>query len=472
MNSESRLAKNTIIYAIGNFGTKILSYVMVLVYSYFINPNDMGYYDIVLTTISMIQPLIIFQINDGVFRFLIDSNKEKKESIIGDSLKFLCFTAIITEIIFCIFCGFYNIKYSMWIGLLLISTMFFTLLQDIIRGLGKNKKYALYGILNSAIMLVAEIIGLVVLKLGVEALIISKVLAYIACIILMFLTNPELSVSLRNKFNYKEFKPVLKYSAPLVPNTICWWVVNSSDRYIILFFLGAAYNGIYSMSNKFPTILTTITSIFYLAWQESAIKEYNSLNRDKFYSEIFRKYYVLLFTLCLCAIPATRFVIEIFVAESYKNAWQFTGFLYLGAAFSALSSFLGMGYQISKETHRSIVTTIFSAALNIIINVSCIKFIGLHAASVSTFIAYLFLMTIRIQHSKRYFNLNVNWGEFIVLFVSVMIFMVLTFLVPTPWFCLGLGFIAVGVLYLLNKSLFLPMFERVVGKLQNKKWGI
>ena len=91
--------------------------------------------------------------------------------------------------IICIFCGFYNIKYAVWIGLLLISTMFFTLLQDIIRGLGKNKEYAFYGILNSLIMLFAEIIGLVVLKLGVEALIISKVLAYIVCIIFMIAKN-------------------------------------------------------------------------------------------------------------------------------------------------------------------------------------------------------------------------------------------------------------------------------------------
>ena len=201
MDGKSKLAKNTVIYAIGNFGTKILSYIMVLVYSYFITPDDMGYYDLVLTTISMLQPLIIFQINDGVFRFLIDSSEKKQKSIIGNSLKFLSFTAVITEILFCIFCGFYNIKYAVWIGLLLISTMFFTLLQDIIRGLGKNKEYAFYGILNSLIMLFAEIIGLVVLKLGVETLIISKVLAYIVCIIFMIAKNSEIKVSFKEKFN-------------------------------------------------------------------------------------------------------------------------------------------------------------------------------------------------------------------------------------------------------------------------------
>ena len=89
MDNKSRLANNTITYAIGNFGTKILSYIMVLVYSYFITPDDLGYYDVVLTTISMIQPLIIFQINDGVFRFLIDSSKDNQGKIISGSIKFL-----------------------------------------------------------------------------------------------------------------------------------------------------------------------------------------------------------------------------------------------------------------------------------------------------------------------------------------------------------------------------------------------
>ena len=100
MKSGSKLAKNTVIYAIGNFGTKILSYVMVLVYSYYITPEELGYYDVVLTTISMIQPLVIFQLNDGVFRFLIESEKEQSKAIIGNSTKFLCLTTLVTEILF------------------------------------------------------------------------------------------------------------------------------------------------------------------------------------------------------------------------------------------------------------------------------------------------------------------------------------------------------------------------------------
>ena len=185
MKSGSKLAKNTVIYAIGNFGTKILSYVMVLVYSYYITPEELGYYDVVLTTISMIQPLVIFQLNDGVFRFLIESEKEQSKAIIGNSTKFLCLTTLVTEILFAVFCAFVNIQYALWVGLLLALTMFFILFQDIIRGLGLNKEYAFYGVLNSVVMLVMEVVGLMILHLGVEVLIVSKACAYGVCIVTM-----------------------------------------------------------------------------------------------------------------------------------------------------------------------------------------------------------------------------------------------------------------------------------------------
>lgn len=465
MKKQTNLAKNTLIYAIGNFGSKILAYVMVLVYSYYITPEELGYYDVVLTTISMVQPLVIFQINDGVFRFLIDSEQKQQTAIIGSVMKFLCLTTAASECLFMVFCGFVKVQYALWVGLLLFTTMFFTLMQDIIRGLGLNKEYAAYGVLNSVVMLVLETVGLIGLNMGVKALVISKACAYGVCIVTMFARHKILLQSLRERFSKAILAPVIRYSAPLVPNTICWWVVNSSDRYIILFALGAAYNGIYSMSTKFPTILTMITGIFYLAWQETAIKEYNTPERDRFFSEIFQKYSVLLFSLCLCAIPVTRIVIELFVSAAYREAWKYTGFLYLGAAFSALCSFLGMGYQISKETARSLATTIFAAILNFGINIACVRFIGLQAASFSTFAAYLFLFLIRLKHSQRYFTLTIYWKQFIVLFAAVLTVMALTFALPNLWLCAVAELAAVLCFLKWNAGILEPYFDKIKKRL-------
>lgn len=466
MSREKTLVKKTIIYAIGNFGSKILAYVMVLVYTYFIDQKEMGYYDLILTTVSLVQPIIIFQMNDGVYRFLVEG--VNKGGVLSTGFRFLCCTTVVAEICLLIFSTIHHLEYTGLIALYLASTMIYLYFQDSIRGLGDSKLYALCGVFNSVCMLICEVIGLVGLKLGVAALLASKTIANIACIILLFIKEEQLRCVWKYKFDRTVFRTLFHYSAPLVPNTICWWIVNSSDRYIILFFLGAAYNGLFSVAYKFPTILTTVTSIFYLAWQESAIKEYNSPNRNVFFSNIFRKYYILLFSICICAIPATKIVIELFVSIEYKTAWIYTGFLYLGAVFSALSSFLGMGYQISQETKRSVMTTVLAALINAAVNLGAIHFIGLQAASLSTFVSYLFLFIVRIQHTKRYFILKVNWGQFI--WLTILSILLIAIVIFTDSLLLSLGLCIAGGAYLfwLNQELIAPVVNTVLKRFKLK----
>ena len=69
---------------------------------------------------------------------------------------------------------------------------------------------------------------------------------------------------------------MLRYSVPLVPNAISWWIANVSDRLLILYFLGSAMNGIYAAANKIPTIYTTFFSVYNLAWLESVSLSINS----------------------------------------------------------------------------------------------------------------------------------------------------------------------------------------------------
>lgn len=468
MTQSKQLMKNTAIYAVGNIGSKVLAYIMVLVYSHYISSEELGYYDLILATVSMIYPIVACQISDAVYRYLIDAEDKTREIILATTFKFLLVTTSISVIIFSFIASEYNLKYSVWIALYLVSTIFYFFFHDAIRGLAENRKYAMVGILNSIFMLLIEIFGLLILKMGVLALLVANVFSMFFCIGLMICWQDQFWHLFRTKFNKAIFLELIKYSSPLVPNTICWWVVNSSDRYIILLFLGASFNGIYAISNKFPTILTTITGIFYLAWQESAIKEYNSPNRDIFFSDIFNKYYNLLFSLCVAAIPMTHIVIELFVGAEYVTAWQYSGFLYLGAAFSALCSFLGLGYQISKETIRSTMTTIIAAVINLIVNLVLIKNIGLHAASLSTFIAYLFLFFYRIIHTKRYFTLSVSWKEFYSRLGLVFLVMIETFLIRNLIVSAFVAVCSAVYIFIINKEIFSPIIISIKNKMRNQ----
>lgn len=412
MDRNKKLVNNTIVFAIGNFGSKVLAYIMVIVYTHYINASDLGYYDLILTTVSLIQPIFLMAFDEGIYRWLIGDEKTDPKEIIASCIKATTTTSLCSVVLLVLLNLKFQFRDVFLIAVFIVSSMLYQMVLNAIRGLTNNRLYAGSGILNSFLILTFEVIGLIFLSMGIEALLISKILANLLTILYIYLREPRLRGIHRTPINKGLVKEVFNYSMPLVPNQVSWWIVNSSDRYIILAFLGTTFNGIYTVSNKFPTIITTITGIVYFALQETIIKEYTSDDRDEFYSKTFKNYYVLLFCLILCAIPATNVIIHWFVSAEYLDAWKFTGFLYLSTVFSALSSFLGIGYQISKETKRSVLSTVSAAGINILINIIFVRTIGLHAASLSTFIAYLSLFVIRIFHSKKYFELSINWAYF------------------------------------------------------------
>lgn len=461
MNRESKIIKNTIVYSIGNFGSKILAYVMVLVYTHYISTSDLGYYDIIITTVSLLQPIILMMFDDGIYRWLVDDKQKNKTLVIATCLKAILVTTAISIVALFVLNLKFHFEYVVFIALYLASCMIYQMILNTVRGLGNNRLYATSGIMNSGILLGLEVIGLIVLGLGIEALILSTIIANVITILFLYTKQAELHGLMKYKFNSPLAKDVYKYSAPLIPNNICWWVINSSDRYIILFLLGTTYNGIYSLSNKFPTVVTTVTGILYLALQETIIKEYESPDRDDFYSNIFRKYYILLFSLVICGIPATKVVIELFVSHEYITAWMYTGFLYLSTVFSALSSFLGIGYQISRETRRSLVSTVTAAAVNIGVNILLIQKIGLYAASLSTMVAYIFLMIIRINHSKKYFNLHVNWIEFFCLLGTSIVMLGVTFITSKIISCIIATMVGVIFAAFMNRDLIFPLINKL-----------
>ena len=452
---ETKILKNSLIFTIGNLGSKVFSYAMVLVYTHYISSSELGYYDIVLTTISLLQPIIMLSFDEGIYRWLIDSKIEDRKRIISTCIKTVLFSSLIALIVFAGLNLSLRLQYVVGIILLFFSSMIYHLILNIVRGLSNNKLYALSGIVNSLFLLIFEVVGIIGLKMGIEALILSKVLANFVTLFLLYMLQPELRGVFRYPADRALAKDITRYTVPLIPNSISWWIVNSSDRYIILFLLGQTFNGIYTVSNKFPTVISTISSILYLALQESVIKEYNSADRDAFYSKVFEKYYTFLFSLVLCGVPLTKLVILHFVGREYIIAWQYMPFLFLATVFGALSSFLGIGYMISKDTKRSAYTTVASAVVNIGLNVLLINYIGLHAASLSTLVSYMFLFTIRIHDCKKYFSLIIKWRRFIGILLFSTISMIITFigksLLLIVVFIVGFGFFVITNKNLMNK---------------------
>lgn len=401
-----KLLKGTLTYAVGDFGTKILSFLIVPLYTYYISTQDMGMYDLLVSTVGLLLPIMTLQISDSTYCWIISKKKEIQQCIKAtydiltvNSLLFLAAIAMINY--------FVHIPYCIYFTLLLICSAWYCSITKIIRGLSHQQLYASLGILFTAINLSLNVVQVILLKKGIESLLISSICAYIICTIIAFWKEPVL-YSIRifsfDKLLKREF---VRFSVPLIPNYLNWWLINSSDSYIVSFVLGPSANGILSIAHKFPAMMQTIISLFNVAWQDLAVSD-NKINKE-YYTKIFDLLSRVLLGALLIVIPVTKIFVYSIMSNEYQSSSDYIPMYYLGAVYQGFSSFYGVGYLRGNKTSRAFSTSICAAVINFVVDVLLIKWIGIHAASLSTFVGFFIMWLIRERQNKEELGIVVNW---------------------------------------------------------------
>lgn len=410
MSKGKDLAKNTAIVSIGKICTQLITFLLLPVYTAVLSNEEYGVVDLLNTLTSLLLPIVTLQIEQGIFRYLIDcrENNEKQIKLITTIIRFMIIQSIACIVIFLCVSPFIHNEYKYFLMANLLMGIFSSLLLQICRGLGDNATYAIGSFITGAFTVVLNVIFIVAFRWGAYGMLGAIAISNFICSVYIFLKRKIYKYIKPKQFDKKILKEIIKYSVPLIPNMISWWIVSASDRTIISAVIGIAQNGIYSAANKFSGVFTTLYSVFNLTWTESASININSEDRDEFFSKILD--FVIRFFGCLClgTIAVMPFVFNILINEKFAEAYYQIPILILGSVFNILVSFVGSIYVAKKLTKEIAKTSIISAVINIFVNIALIKSIGLYAASISTVIAYALMFIYRWIDVKKYVKFNVN----------------------------------------------------------------
>lgn len=410
MSKGKDLAKNTAIVSIGKICTQLITFFLLPVYTAVLSNEEYGVVDLLNTLTSLLLPIVTLQIEQGIFRYLIDcrENNEKQIKLITTIIRFMIIQSIACIVIFLCVSPFIHNEYKYFLMANLLMGIFSSLLLQICRGLGDNATYAIGSFITGAFTVVLNVIFIVAFRWGAYGMLGATAISNFICAVYIFLKRKIYKYIKTKQFDKKNLKEIIKYSVPLIPNMISWWIVSASDRTIISAVIGIAQNGIYSAANKFSGVFTTLYSVFNLTWTESASININSEDRDEFFSKILD--FVIRFFGCLClgTIAVMPFVFNILINEKFAEAYYQIPILILGSVFNILVSFVGSIYVAKKLTKEIAKTSVISAVINIFVNIVLIKSIGLYAASISTVIAYALMFIYRWIDVKKYVKFNVN----------------------------------------------------------------
>ncbi len=419
MSKGKVLAKNTAIVSIGKICTQLITFFLLPVYTAVLSNEEYGVVDLLNTLTSLLLPIATLQIEQGIFRYLIDcrENNKKQTKLITTVIRFMIIQSAVCIIIFLCVSPLIHNEYKYFLMANLLMGIFSSLLLQICRGLGDNATYAIGSFITGAITVLLNIIFIVVFHWGAYGMLGATAISNLLCSLYLLMKKKIYKYIKPKQYDKKILKEIIKYSVPLIPNMISWWIVSASDRTIISALIGIAQNGIYSAANKFSGVFTTLYSVFNLTWTESASINISSEDRDEFFSKILD--FVIRFFGCLClgTIAVMPFVFNILINEKFAEAYYQIPILILGSIFNILVSFLGSIYVAKKLTKEIAKTSIIAALVNIFVNIVLIKPIGLYAASISTVIAYASMFAYRWIDVKKYVKFNLNRSLMFILIV-------------------------------------------------------
>ena len=468
MGRKAKLAKNTLILSIGTILPRISVFITLPIMTKYLTKEEYGTFDLVFVIFTAILPIMTLNIRGAAFRFLIDvrSDKNKIKSIVSNTLIFiLTVSAVVLPLFFFYLPRTWSIRTL--ICIYMFSSLFNGTVRLFARGLGNNLDYSLSVVADSFFKMMFIVILLWGFKAGLTGAVSAVLIGSVSSISFLFFKVKIYRYIDFFLFDLGEIKQLISYSLPTIFSSLIWWVIHSSDRFLITSFIGLAANGAYAVAHKIPSLLNIAQSTFNMAWVENASLAVKDSDASAYYSSTFST--VLDFMggilgLIICSSPILFMVL---VKGNYSDAYTQMPILFLASFFSIINTFLAGIYSACKKMKRTALISIGGAICNFVVNISLIKFIGLYAASLSTFVSYIAMTAVRMKDVRKMVNIKYNYRH-IAFVITVMILQASLCFMRNIF--LNILNIVIGITFftVLNKKMMITLWNKSLGKIRQK----
>ncbi len=421
------LLKNIFIFAISNFSTKLIIFLLVPLYTNTMTPEEYGTVDLLFTICGFLYPLFTLNVAEGIYRFSMDKDNDEYKIF---SIGIICFlvSIILGMITIPILHSIPNYsKYSLIFYIYLVTFSLSQILLINLKGQEKLKLFTIGNIINTSCIAIFNILFLVIFKWGIFGYFMGNILSNMITIIYGLKYNEVIKKIHNFDFDKNLFKNITKYSIVLIPTSFMWWIINSSDRIMVTSLVGAYANGIYAISYKIPSMMIVIAQIFNQAWIFSAIKEYENKSNDEFTNKVFNIFFLVLCVIGMFLVLIIKFLFKIYVSAEYYNAWKYVPFLVLGFVFATSATFLSTSYNVHKDSKGFLLSGLVGAMVNIILNCIFIPSMKVYGAAFATLISYISVFIYRIIDTKKYLKIKMG-KEKKLLILGLLISCALTYL--------------------------------------------
>lgn len=420
------LAKHYSVYGLSAILGRVISFLLIPVYTSYITPTEYGAMELIQVTISLIETVIGAGLNNAMHRYYFDSDDQReRNSVVSTAIVTLgSMTVVLVGV------------------MMLFSTMFSRLVLD-------SSDYASYfylafgalglGIIDklnvgyfrvnkkSGIVLVIEVISLVlVLGLNVYFLVVLGwgvwgifVATFIGVAVRFLVLTPLVLYRVGLNLSREYAKGMFKYGLPLIPSNLASYIVNASDRYFIKEYVSVGQTGIYSLSYRLSTLVNNfITQPFIQIWTPRRFEMWGKEGSEQTFCRIFTYYAFLLVFSGMMLSALSRELVMIMADESYWDAYTIIPILTLANVIFSFFYHFNVSIVIEKKTIYFAYINIANAVLNLILNFVLISRYGVWGAAIATLVCHIFRNVMALYYSNRLHKVQVEWGRLTILMAA------------------------------------------------------
>lgn len=388
--------KNSFIYFIGTVSSKLVSLLLVPLYTAYLDPAFFGIYDYTMTILSFVAPICFFQIWDAMYRFSFEHKgaSYKAEVVTNTLIVFFVGLFFYTVVIF-VGSKFFIIDNLLWVyfcGICWACNYLYTYLA---RSERQNTLFSISGFVNSLSIGGGSYYLIVYAQMGIESLYIAFIIgALLQCLIINICINPFKMISF-DSFNYDIIIKMLKFSAPLCIASVSYWLLSGFTKFSIVHYAGSYDNGIYAIASRLANVLNTVVLVFQFAWNEIAYIANEENDRTVLYTNVIKMIAIIIFYISGILIATSEIVFSLFISKSYYVAIQYFPLAVLSVSLNAIAGFMNIVFMAEKETKFIFWSTAVASITNCILSIYLTSIFGLYGALIALNISFAVLLIIR-----------------------------------------------------------------------------
>ncbi|WP_314646828.1 polysaccharide biosynthesis C-terminal domain-containing protein [Prevotella multiformis] len=468
MGRNKKLAKNVIFILIGNVGSKLVGFFMLPLYTAWLSPEDYGLTDLLAVYASLLVNVVACDVSDAIYIYPVGASNEKIKTYYSSGFFFQVVCSLLCAFIFMLISRLplHNtfIENIWYIYGILISSLFQKYTQDFCRGINSMSVFSFTGIIQT--FATAGLSIALIPQFGVYGFVVATIVSNTTTALFTFFYSKSYDYLSLSYAEIESIKELLKFSIPLIPTAILWWLVSGLNRPLLEQYVGMLALGLMAVAFKLPTIMNLVFSFFQQAWIVTVVEEFKENDFANYFNRMYRIVMSVQIVACMIIVVIAHPFIRLMTNERYYDAWVYIPLLAFSVIFSNMSAFLGTVFSASRQTKFTFYSVVIGGLAALGLNYLLIPFWGIWGACFAIGLSQLLCVLSRFYYSRRlvkFTSLGFSLKQcliFALIYISSLIFNHVM-LVSAYIFCFLLY-------YWLNKDILLMAFNIVRNKITKK----